>query len=71
MNSKTLITNPFFNLIQERDIIFIMSGRNFGSDMKVFHMRKGLVEDCKFVEVGCEEAETSDLSCDVSKRQRG
>ena len=30
-------------------------------------MGEGLIEDCEFVEMGCEEGETSDLGCYVSE----
>jgi len=30
-------------------------------------MGERLIEDCEFVEMGCEEGETSDLGCYVSK----
>jgi hypothetical protein len=30
-------------------------------------VRERLIEDCEFVEMGCEEGEASDLGCDVSE----
>jgi hypothetical protein len=72
MNTETLITNSLFDLVEKGDIIlfrydpFSRARRDLCADVKVLDVGQSLVEDREFVEMGCKEAETSDLGCDVS-----
>jgi hypothetical protein len=65
VNTETLITNSFLDLVQQGNVVFIVGGGNFGSDVEVLDVWEGLVKDREFVEMGCKEGKAADLGCNV------